>query len=173
MAALTDLNSGKFECSASAQSNQLTCDRESEFVGLKDVPHTVSSCFKHPFSKRVSKSCTDDGQKRNIVLVGHDVQADVKFLRTAGYDVYTLSNLVDIADTSLMWRSFKEENNPRNLATILTELGIEAWHLHNGGNDAVYTLQAMIGIVIKSLTEEQERRREEEQTQKRNQQSEE
>jgi DNA polymerase III alpha subunit (gram-positive type) len=148
------------------QSNQLTYNSKSEFVGLKDVPHAVSTCFKHPFSKEDAEPCADDSQKRNIVLVGHDVQADVKFLRTVGYDVYTLSNLVDTADTSLMWRYLKEENNPRNLATILAELGIEAWHLHNGGNDAVYTLQAMIGIVIKSLAEEQEKKRKEEEIQR-------
>ena len=93
------------------------------------------------------------------MLVGHDVQADVRFLRIVGYDVYTLSTLIETADTSLMWRFLKEENNPRNLATILSDLGITAWNLHNAGNDAVYTLQALISIAIKALTEEQERRR--------------
>ena len=52
-----------------------------------------------------------------------------------------------------MWRCFKQENNPRNLATILSELGIIAWNLHNGGNDAVYTLQALLGLAIRSLTD--------------------
>jgi DNA polymerase III alpha subunit (gram-positive type) len=100
---------------------------------------------------------TEEGQKRNIVLVGHDVQADIRFLTTIGYDISTLSNLVEIADTSSMWRYLKEENNPRNLATILAELGIIAWNLHNAGNDAVYTLQALISIAIKALTEESEK----------------
>lgn len=54
-----------------------------------------------------------------------------------------------------MWRYIKKENNPRNLASVLQELGIVGWNLHNAGNDAVYTLQAMIGITIKALIEEQ------------------
>jgi DNA polymerase III epsilon subunit-like protein len=113
----------------------------------------VSTCFKPPFSKPGLDACVNEGQKRNIVLVGHDVQSDIRFLKSDGYDVRTLSTLIDMADTSLMWRSFKKESNPRNLATILSELGIIAWNLHNGGNDAVYTLQAMIGIAIRSLTD--------------------
>ena len=64
-----------------------------------------------------------------------------------------------------MWRYLTDENNPRNLATILAELGITAWNLHNAGNDAVYTLQALIAIVIKSLSEEQTRKREEKEKQ--------
>lgn len=126
---------------------------ESEFINLKDAPHVVSTCFKPPFSKPGLDACFNEGKKRNIVLVGHDVQSDIRFLKTVGYDVRTLSTLIDMADTSLMWRSFKKESNPRNLATILSELGIIAWNLHNGGNDAVYTLQAMIGIAIRSLTD--------------------
>lgn len=98
---------------------------------------------------------TAQDERRNVILVGHDVQADIKFLQTIGYDVHTLSTLVEKADTSLMWRYIKKENNPRNLGSVLQELGIVGWNLHNAGNDAVYTLQAMIGITIKALIEEQ------------------
>jgi hypothetical protein len=58
-----------------------------------------------------------------------------------------------MADTAFMWRYLKREGNPRNLGSILAELGIIGWNLHNAGNDAVYTLQAMIAIVIKHIEE--------------------
>jgi DNA polymerase III alpha subunit (gram-positive type) len=86
-------------------------------------------------------------------LVGHDIGADISFLQTIGYDVHNLSNLLETADTAYMWRYLKRESNPRNLGSILAELGIIGWNLHNAGNDAVYTLQAMIAIAIKHLDE--------------------
>jgi DNA polymerase III alpha subunit (gram-positive type) len=98
---------------------------------------------------------TDEGPKRNIILVGHDVGADINFLRLLGYDIHNLSTLQEVVDTATMWRYLKRESNPRNLGSILAELGIVGWNLHNAGNDAVYTLQAMISIAIKHLDERQ------------------
>lgn len=61
-------------------------------------------------------------------------------------------------DTATMWRYHTRENNPRSLGVILAELGIVGWNLHNAGNDAAYTLQAMIGIAIKAIVEKQKSR---------------
>ena len=107
-------------------------------------------CFKHPFSEPDVEPI-EENPKRSVVLVGHDIGADISFLRTIGYDVYNLSNLQEIADTATMWRYHKRETNPRNLGSVLAELGLDTWFLHNAGNDAVYTLQAMVGIAIKHL----------------------
>lgn len=59
-----------------------------------------------------------------------------------------------------MWRALKREVNPRSLSAILAEIGIAAWNLHNAGNDAVYTLQAMLGIACKHLVERKIERKE-------------
>lgn len=59
-----------------------------------------------------------------------------------------------------MWRALKREVNPRSLITILGELGIIGWNLHNAGNDAVYTLQAMLGIACKHLVDRKIERKE-------------
>lgn len=91
--------------------------------------------------------------RRNIILVGHDIMTDVNYLRKIGYDPYNLSNLQELIDTSSMYRAFKREPHPRNLGSILATLDIAGWYLHNAGNDAVYTLQAMIGIAIKAPLE--------------------
>ncbi|KAN0114967.1 hypothetical protein V8E51_004511 [Hyaloscypha variabilis] len=126
----------------------------SEFINLKDAPHIIAGCFKYPFSKPEETTFGhEDHPKRNIILVGHDVGADINFLQTIGYDVHNLSNLLETADTAFMWRYLKREGNPRNLGSILAELGIIGWNLHNAGNDAVYTLQAMIAIAIKHIEE--------------------
>lgn len=74
-----------------------------------------------------------------------------------GYNVLNLGNLKEKHDTAAMYRYLRRETNPRNLGAILADLGITGWNLHNAGNDAVYTLQAMIGIAIKHLVEKQAR----------------
>lgn len=109
-------------------------------------------CFKHPFSEPDVEPI-DENPKRSVILVGHDIDADINFLRTIGYDVHNLSNLQEVADTATMWKYHKRETNPRNLGSVLAELGLETWFLHNAGNDAVYTLQAMVGIAIKHLND--------------------
>lgn len=132
---------------------------DSEFINLKDTPHIIASCFKPPFSGPGKVTAEDDEQpKRNIILVGHDVGADVDFLRSIGYDVHNLSNLMEQVDTAIMWRYLKREINPRNLGSILADLSIIGWNLHNAGNDAAYTLQAMLGIAIKHIEEKQKKR---------------
>jgi DNA polymerase III alpha subunit (gram-positive type) len=121
---------------------------------LADAPTVVASCFKYPFSK-VSESSQGDYPKRNIILVGHDTKQDVSYLRKLGYDVYNLSNLMEEVDTATLWRYLTRDTNPRSLGVILAELGIIGWNLHNAGNDAAYTLQAMIGIAVKAIVDKQ------------------
>ncbi|KAI9050016.1 hypothetical protein LZ554_006161 [Drepanopeziza brunnea f. sp. 'monogermtubi'] len=130
----------------------------SEFVSLKDAPQLIASCFKHPFSGPEVTDVDEDHPKRSIILVGHDVGADINFMQSIGYDVTNLPNLLEQADTAVMWRYLKRELNPRNLASILAELGIIGWNLHNAGNDAAYTLQAMVGIAVKHIDDKQKKR---------------
>ena len=128
--------------------------RESEFVGSKHAPQAVADCFKPPFSNLDEKAVIDeDATKRKIILVGHGVGADITYLKSIGYDVHNLSNLHEVVDTALMWQALKRELSPRNLGSILVDLDIHGWNLHNAGNDAVYTLQAMVRISIKQLIE--------------------
>ncbi|QSZ30659.1 hypothetical protein DSL72_000217 [Monilinia vaccinii-corymbosi] len=131
---------------------------KSEIISRDDAPHVVGSCFKYPFSSP-SPSAELANEKRNIILVGHDVDADIRFLRQIGYEINNLK-LHEGCDTTLMWRALKRESNPRSLAAILAEIGIAAWNLHNAGNDAVYTLQAMLGIACKHLVDRKMERKE-------------
>jgi len=122
---------------------------------LKDAPRVVASCFKHPFSKPGDDSGPEE--KRSIILVGHDLGQDINYLKKIGYDVYNLSNLLECVDTANIWKYMTRDNNPRKLAMILAELRLIGWNLHNAGNDAVYTLWALIGISVKHLKEHAER----------------
>ena len=124
----------------------------SEWISIEEAPQAVASCFRHPFSaagqyypypddpNKVGRHGSgshylppvdNTREKRNIVLVGHDIQADIEYLRKIGYDVSNLSNLLESVDTADIFRATKREQQIRNLGAILLELELVGWHLHN------------------------------------------
>jgi hypothetical protein len=137
---------------------------ETEFINLKDAPHVVADCFKEPFSKplteeeiaasweQLSKGSAKDNdsasKKRNIVFLGHNPSADIRYLHKLGYDPLNLSNLIETMDTSVLYCAHKKEQQLRSVGGILAEFGITGWNLHNAGNDAVYTLWIMLATVV-------------------------
>ena len=143
-------------------------DGQSEWISIKDAPRTVASCFRNPFSAtptagaavptpRTVPAQESELEKRNIILVGHDISQDINYLQRLGYNPLNLSTLLEIIDTASLYRALTRDNNPRSLGTILLDLGIAGWNLHNAGNDAAYTLQALLGIAIRGLGAKRER----------------
>ncbi|KAK5173931.1 uncharacterized protein LTR77_002612 [Saxophila tyrrhenica] len=118
----------------------------SEFVGLDKVVQTTASCFKYPYSGSPPPDETEE--KRNIVLVGHDISQDIKYLHSIGYNPYNSSSVVDTLDTATMFRVCNKDPNARALGSILYEYDLTGWHLHNAGNDAVYTLWALLAMCV-------------------------
>lgn len=146
---------------------------KSEWISINEASQVTASCFRHPFSapgqyhpypadarlvrKHGSGSqylppVNDNAPKRNIILVGHDVSGDIQYLRSIGYDVGNLSNLLESIDTVDLFRAMKHGQNASSLGSVLLDLGLVGWNLHNAGNDAGYTLEALIGISFKALT---------------------
>ena len=109
---------------------------ESEFISIKDAPQIVASCFRHPFSGMPSisewnESTTEGIANRNIVLVGHDTATDIAYLRSLGYDISNLKSLLECLDTATLFRALKYESNARSLGSILLDLDLMGWNLHN------------------------------------------
>lgn len=125
----------------------------SEWLKLEDAPAKVASLFRPP---------TASGTRRTLVLVGHDVNQDIRFLLRMGYDVSNLGTLHKGSpkiDTQNLYRAVQQEKDHSKRATltasvrlsrILEEYDITPWGLHNAGNDAVYTLQAMLAMAVES-----------------------
>ncbi len=95
---------------------------------------------------------------RCIVLVGHNPEADAKLLaeRCTIFDSMTShpGKLIrEVMDTQLFYAHLRTEKNSPGLATTLYGLGIEPQYLHNAGNDARYTLEALIRIALESAGE--------------------
>ncbi|KAL8974519.1 MAG: hypothetical protein Q9197_001252 [Variospora fuerteventurae] len=130
---------------------------QSEWVSFKEAPQIIASCFRPPYSGPVDDGKPgEDGSvsKRQLILVGHDINMDISYLRKLGYDVANLSNLLEALDTANLYRAWKHEQNPSKLGSILVDLELTGWNLHNAGNDAAYTLQALIGIAISARKSE-------------------
>ena len=96
----------------------------------------------------VESSAGGDGAKRPVVLVFHDQSADLKYIRMLGYDVTSADNILEVVDTREMYQYLSRSNNATKLSNVCYYLDIPFKNMHNAGNDAVYTLQAMIGLAI-------------------------
>ncbi|CAN9225007.1 unnamed protein product [Alternaria alternata] len=102
---------------------------KSTFIPLKEAVDHVAACFHAPFGAQDGDgfpSHHNPTEKRNIIFLGHDTLGDVRYLQQLGYD------------------PMKAESS--------VAFDIPGWKLHNAGNDAVYTVQAMLGICVKEAT---------------------
>lgn len=127
-----------------------------EWVSIKDAREAVASCFKHPFSafKRSDdhiETPNDDGSAKNphkplpnsgepnkgdntertIILVGHDIKADIDYLSTIGYDVSSQHNILEALDTADLFRAYMREHQTRKLGNLLLAFNLAGYNLHN------------------------------------------
>ncbi|WEW55239.1 hypothetical protein PRK78_000668 [Emydomyces testavorans] len=105
--------------------------------------------------------------RRNIVLVGHNLPSDLIYMTKLGCTIFKPNStetdhysndkphFLDSLDTDILFRVLKRERQPSSLSNVLLDLDLAAWNLHNAGNDAHYTMQALIGIVIRSRLEQE------------------
>jgi hypothetical protein len=139
----------------------------STFVSLKDAPTEVAACFRPPFGlhehnigvryaqgpviseadademrKNINDSIAeiDLDEKRNVVFLGHNTNADVGYLQKLGFDPLKAEGILECMDTAKMWQAWRREQQPTSVGRILNSLDIIGWGLHNAGNDAVYTV---------------------------------
>jgi hypothetical protein len=124
----------------------------SEFVKIADIGKALTACFHEPFSRPDSstKPTHPPDERRNLVIVGHDLGSDVNYCRKIGFDIFNRGNILDTLDTTAMYRAYENNPNSTSLGRILYDFDLVGWHLHNAGNDAVYTIQAMLAVCVNS-----------------------
>ncbi|KAL4755357.1 hypothetical protein BDW72DRAFT_189121 [Aspergillus terricola var. indicus] len=118
----------------------------SEWVASNDLSNTVQACFALP-----SFFNGADKKLRPLVLVGHNLDSDIQYLKLANVHVQGnsgISQFVDRIDIAASFQLLRGETNPRSLGAVIEELGMTGWYLHNAGNDARYTLQALVAMLI-------------------------
>lgn len=119
-----------------------------EWISIKDAHKVVESCFKYPFSafERSSDDSTKNAHKthpdsdepnkadnieRKIILVGHDIKADIDYLSTIRYDVSGQPNILEALDTADLFRAYMHEHQTRKLGNVLLALDLAGYNLHN------------------------------------------
>lgn len=118
----------------------------SEVVSLKDIASVLASCFRHPFSKAVSKA--DDADERSIVLVGHGIDGDIEWCKRLGFSILNRSSIVEVLDTATMFRGWSGEKQDTSLGRMVSTFDLVTFNPHNAGNDAVHTLWAFLAMCV-------------------------
>ncbi|KAK6420840.1 hypothetical protein LTR95_016892 [Oleoguttula sp. CCFEE 5521] len=124
---------------------------ESTFVPLTDVGRILSRIFASPGDLYSTPDLTISipaTAAPDIILVGHALGNDTKYLSSLGC---SLNNIVARIDTQKICGVGK--HSQPGLAKLLRALGIEAKGLHNAGNDAAFTMMAMLSVAVREYHE--------------------
>lgn len=134
----------------------------SGIIGAKDIPRVLASVFRPPFCLDLTDAeatatmtghvrdldLDNDQERRKLVLVGHDIKSDISKLAQVGFNATQIGGVKGTVDTADMYRALTGDDNAPRLTDILLEFGMTPWKAHNAGNDAVYTLHAMIAVAL-------------------------
>lgn len=121
----------------------------SEVVPKADIRRLLANSFKPPYGARKHHDQANM-EERPIVLVGHDILSDIRFMKSLGYDVVAQAKPVCTLDSNSIYAYLSGNSSGQNikLANALESVDIDAWFLHNGGNDAYYTLALCIALAF-------------------------
>ena len=118
-------------------------------VSKKKLLQAVNGIFTQ-YATHPSSLSKGRKTQRDIVLIGHDVASDEKFLASIHCNL-NRKNIAFRADSKDLHQKLRGAENGRSLAHVLGDLGIEYKNLHNAGNDAVYTLRATLASAIEAM----------------------
>lgn len=105
----------------------------------------------------------ENGHLRDIVLVGHSLGHDLRILQLLGINLASAGPISTTIDTHSISRFVFPPYHPNlptapgqdfSLVSVLLELGCQPPRsdFHNAGNDAVYSLYAMLLLAVKAGT---------------------
>ncbi|MCJ1324248.1 hypothetical protein MMC10_000910 [Thelotrema lepadinum] len=88
-------------------------------------------------------------EAKSIILVGHNIPNDLVVLQRLGFDTQT--SILGILDTARIASTIFLEHNI-SLRDLLVRLQCPWDKLHNAGNDAHFSLRALLLLAVKDLT---------------------
>jgi len=117
----------------------------SDSIKLEDTGRIMTRIFSNP--TRILEACDFSNEildvEPAIILVGHALNNDKAYMKLLNFSPKHVSGQID---TQKLARISKAQ--PPGLTKLLSALSIDAKNLHNAGNDAAYTLQALIGVAV-------------------------
>lgn len=139
--------------SFSGRERQLTASSKSEYPKLSELANTIISALNSLSVSGQEGVPEAEGRYRNIVLLGHDLNTDISYLKNIGVQPWGVNGVMNrTLDTKDMHQVWSKQTQGRSLGIVLGDLGIPHSNLHNAGNDAAYTMQAMLGLAIGAIT---------------------
>ncbi|KAI7391455.1 hypothetical protein KC328_g7497, partial [Hortaea werneckii] len=135
----------------------------STWVKLTDMGQILRNIFADPtqleraadFSNPITNTTSSPDQPqpgpRNIIFVAHGAGNDTTYLRHLSFDLHNPQHtgsptIVQTLDTQKLSGSTKK--SPLSLHRLCLCLHLFPKNLHNAGNDAGYTLQALIALAV-------------------------
>jgi len=119
------------------------------WIKLRDASYLMKRLFSNPARVADAADFSIDipNGGRNIIFIAHAASNDKEYLRSVGFSMESVSGLVRTMDTQVLCGGSKKK--PVALRRLLLSLGVAPVNLHNAGNDAAYTLQAVILMMLK------------------------
>ncbi|KAI1795205.1 hypothetical protein LXA43DRAFT_970852 [Ganoderma leucocontextum] len=126
---------------------------------------------KHEFKHRIHELIETYRKAGPLFLVFHDSSGDLKYLKSDGLNAIErvehvlpdnpATGEIYVVDTIDLFAALEGDSssNPRSLDRVCRHLQIETNFLHNAGNDAYYTLEAMISMASGDPLDEQREKR--------------
>ncbi|KAJ5384488.1 hypothetical protein N7517_002399 [Penicillium concentricum] len=129
---------------------------ESEMIPSNDIGKVVDAVFHPPYMVPIKegKITSYKQQKRTVILVGFDLHGDISHLQRAGSKVFNnlgkpSSVVRETLDVAELYRVDAGESQKRGLRAMLGNLNILCADLHNAGNDAYFTLHALVRLMLR------------------------
>ncbi len=104
--------------------------------------------FQYSDEERDGAGRNPNSRHRDIVIVGHDIESDLRYLSDINVDYCAAFNHINTLDTQDIHQTWSEAECGRSLTYVLSDLYLPHKNLHNAGNDAAYTLQVLIALAV-------------------------
>jgi DNA polymerase III alpha subunit (gram-positive type) len=88
------------------------------------------------------------GEIRDLILVGHGFGFEIKAMKGLGIDLTLAPSVIEIFDTEFLGYEVFGKDFKCSLSKVIKEVGILGESFHNAGNDANFTLRAMLLLAI-------------------------
>lgn len=115
---------------------------KSEVVPLHQVHMALTRLFINPSP---GSALASNQGARNLILVGHGLSNDTAYLNKLNFAPHAAGNIIQDIDTQ---RFVGTKKKNVGLSRLMAGLGVSAENLHNAGNDAAYTLQALVLMTV-------------------------
>jgi hypothetical protein len=135
---------------------------QSENLPLSQLAMRVDELFSPPYGHSVGDISEHKLRRRPLILIGHGMAGDLTQLAKTDSKTFEGMDLPDpsiipnrvigkVWDINWLWRVMRRTTNARSLKDTLADLEVKVVPqapFHNGGNDAHYTMLALLRILL-------------------------